>query len=140
MLRRGRVCHSRSCVLPRPVGQRARKQRTHTFRGSIGTPNRNTTRVVGSGLQASPVMPVMSGRRDGSVHVTATPPRVSVLGAISGTRRHGSRGGAGLLTGILIMSCVLMAVLFTVLASWMQDHALHRSARANLTAAGCCAL
>jgi len=45
-----------------------------------------------------------------------------------------------LLTGILIMSCVLMAVLFTVLASWMQDHALHRSARANLTAAVCCAL
>jgi hypothetical protein len=45
-----------------------------------------------------------------------------------------------LLTGILVMSCVLMAVLFTILASWMQDHALHRSARANLTAAACCVL
>jgi hypothetical protein len=37
-------------------------------------------------------------------------------------------------------SCVLMAVLFTVLASWMRDHTLHRSARANLTAAACCAV
>jgi hypothetical protein len=45
-----------------------------------------------------------------------------------------------LLTAILAMSCVLMAVLFTVLASWMQDHALHRSARANLVAAACCGL
>jgi hypothetical protein len=44
------------------------------------------------------------------------------------------------LTGILIVSCVLMAVLFTVLASWMRDHALHLSARANLTAAACCAV
>jgi hypothetical protein len=43
-----------------------------------------------------------------------------------------------LLTGLIIMSCVLMAVLFTVLASWMRDHALHRSARANLLAAVCC--
>jgi hypothetical protein len=33
-----------------------------------------------------------------------------------------------------------MAVLFTVLASWMRDHTLHRSARANLTAAACCAV
>jgi protein-S-isoprenylcysteine O-methyltransferase Ste14 len=58
-------------------------------------------------------------------------------------------GGAGaadsgeeraLLTAILVASCVLMAILFTVLASWMQDHALHRSARANLTAAACCAV
>jgi hypothetical protein len=31
-----------------------------------------------------------------------------------------------------------MAVLFTVLASWLRDLALHRSARANLTAAVCC--
>jgi hypothetical protein len=44
------------------------------------------------------------------------------------------------LTGILVLSCVLMAVLFTVLASWMRDHALHRSARANLLAAACCGL
>ena len=43
-----------------------------------------------------------------------------------------------MLTGLIILSCVLMAVLFTVLASWMRDHALHRSARANLLAAGCC--
>ena len=45
-----------------------------------------------------------------------------------------------MLTGILVTTCVLIAVLFTVLASWMQDHALHRSARANLVAAACCAL
>ncbi len=45
-----------------------------------------------------------------------------------------------MLTGILVASCVLMAILFTVLASWMQDHALRRSARANLTAAACCAV
>ena len=45
-----------------------------------------------------------------------------------------------MLTGILVVSCVLMAVLFTVLASWLQDLALHRSARANLTAAACCAV
>ena len=43
-----------------------------------------------------------------------------------------------MLTGILVMSCVLMAVLFTVLASWMRDYALHWSARANLMAAACC--
>jgi hypothetical protein len=51
-----------------------------------------------------------------------------------------TQGGAGVLTGLLIVSCVLMAVLFTVLASWMRDHYLHRSARANLTAAACCAV
>ena len=45
-----------------------------------------------------------------------------------------------MLTGILVASCVLMAILFTVLASWMQDLALRRSARANLTAAACCAV
>lgn len=33
-----------------------------------------------------------------------------------------------------------MALLFTVLASWMRDHALHRSAQANLAAAACCAV
>ena len=43
-----------------------------------------------------------------------------------------------MLTGIVVMSCVLMALLFTVLASWMRDHAMYRSARANLTAAACC--
>ena len=43
-----------------------------------------------------------------------------------------------MLTGILALSCVLMAVLFTVLASWMRDHGMYRSARANLTAAACC--
>ena len=32
-----------------------------------------------------------------------------------------------------------MAVLFTVIASWMQDQAFHRSARAHLAAAVCCA-
>jgi hypothetical protein len=33
-----------------------------------------------------------------------------------------------------------MALLFTVLASWMRDHAMYRSARANLLAAACCGL
>jgi len=33
-----------------------------------------------------------------------------------------------------------MAVLFTVIASWMQDQAFHRSARAHLAAAACCGL
>jgi hypothetical protein len=33
-----------------------------------------------------------------------------------------------------------MAVLFTVIASWMEDQSFRRSARANLAAAACCAL
>jgi hypothetical protein len=44
------------------------------------------------------------------------------------------------LTGILMASCVLMVILFLVLASWMEDHALHLSAQANLMAAACCAV
>jgi hypothetical protein len=42
------------------------------------------------------------------------------------------------LTTFVVASCVLAAALFTVIASWMRDQALHRSARANLGAAGCC--
>ncbi len=45
-----------------------------------------------------------------------------------------------MLTAVLVASCFLMAVMFTVIASWMQDQAFHRSARANLAAAACCAL
>jgi hypothetical protein len=45
-----------------------------------------------------------------------------------------------LVTAVLVVSCFLMAVLFTVIASWMQDQAFHRAARANLAAAACCAL
>jgi hypothetical protein len=82
----------------------------------------------------------MSDTRDGSVQVTTERPSVSVLKVVRGSGGRGLRGGAGLLTGILAVSCVLMAVLFTVLASWLQDLALHRSARANLTAAACCAV
>jgi hypothetical protein len=33
-----------------------------------------------------------------------------------------------------------MAVMFTIIASWMQDQGFHRAARANLAAAACCAL
>ncbi len=44
------------------------------------------------------------------------------------------------MTAVLVLSCMAMAVLFTVIASWMRDHALHRSARADLAAAACCAV
>ena len=44
------------------------------------------------------------------------------------------------MTAVLVVSCFLMAVLFTGIASWMQDQSFHRSARANLAAAACCAL
>ncbi len=44
------------------------------------------------------------------------------------------------MTAVLVVSCFLMAVLFTVIASWMQDQSFHRSARANLAAAACCAI
>ena len=44
------------------------------------------------------------------------------------------------MTAVLVVSCFLMAVLFTVIASWMQDQAFHRSARADLAAAACCAV
>src|SRR4051812_15897624 len=93
-----------------------------------------------SSREGGPGMSHMSGTRNGSVHVTAVPPRVSVLGGAGGSGGRGTQGGAGLLTGILTATCVFIAVLFTVLASWMQDHALRRSARANLVAAACCAL
>ncbi len=44
------------------------------------------------------------------------------------------------MTAVLVVSCMVMAVLFAVIASWMQDQAFRRSARADLAAAACCAL
>jgi hypothetical protein len=44
------------------------------------------------------------------------------------------------LTAVLVVSCFLMAAMFTAIAAWMQDQAFHRSARANLAAAACCVL
>ena len=43
-----------------------------------------------------------------------------------------------MLTVFVVASCVFVAALFTVIASWMRDQAFHRSARADLAAAGCC--
>ncbi len=43
-----------------------------------------------------------------------------------------------MLTMFVVASCVLAAALFTVIASWMRDQTLHRSARATLVAAACC--
>ena len=43
-----------------------------------------------------------------------------------------------MLTVFVVASCVLVAALFTVIASWMRDHSFHRSARADLAAAACC--
>lgn len=43
-----------------------------------------------------------------------------------------------MLIAFVVASCVLAAALFTVIASWMRDQSLHRSARANLGAAVCC--
>ena len=43
-----------------------------------------------------------------------------------------------MLTAFVVASCVLAAGLFTVIASWMRDQSLERSARANLGAAVCC--
>ncbi len=41
---------------------------------------------------------------------------------------------------LLVLSCFLMAVLFMVIASWMQDQTFRRAARADLAAAACCAI
>lgn len=44
-----------------------------------------------------------------------------------------------MLTAVLVTSCFMMAVLFTIIASWMQDQSFRRAARADLAAAACCA-
>ena len=41
---------------------------------------------------------------------------------------------------LIIVSCFVMAGSFMVIASWMQDQAFRRAARADLAAAGCCAV
>ena len=44
------------------------------------------------------------------------------------------------LTTVLVASCVVMAGLFAVLASWMRGQSYRRAARADLAAGVCCLL
>jgi hypothetical protein len=45
-----------------------------------------------------------------------------------------------MLTALLVSTCFLTAVLFLVIASWMQGQAFRRAATANRVAAACCAV
>jgi len=44
------------------------------------------------------------------------------------------------MTSVLVASCVVMAALFGVIATWMQSQGYRRAARANLVAGLCCLL
>ncbi|HYJ76861.1 MAG TPA: hypothetical protein VEV65_14735 [Kineosporiaceae bacterium] len=43
-----------------------------------------------------------------------------------------------MLTALLVTSCLVMAVLFVVIASFLQGQGFRRAARADLVAALCC--
>jgi hypothetical protein len=43
-----------------------------------------------------------------------------------------------MLTALLVTSCLVMGVLFLVIASFLLDQGFRRAARANLVAALCC--
>lgn len=45
-----------------------------------------------------------------------------------------------MITALLMASCFVMAVLFVVIASWMQARGFRRAAAANSAAAVCCAV
>jgi hypothetical protein len=45
-----------------------------------------------------------------------------------------------MLTALLVTSCLVMAVLFLVIAAFLQGQGFRRAARANLVAALCCAV
>jgi hypothetical protein len=45
-----------------------------------------------------------------------------------------------MLTALFVASCLVMAVLFLVIATWMQGQTFRRAAAANLAASACCAV
>lgn len=45
-----------------------------------------------------------------------------------------------MLTALLVSTCLFMAVLFLVIASWMQNQGFRRAATADWAAAACCAV
>jgi hypothetical protein len=45
-----------------------------------------------------------------------------------------------MLTALLVAICFFIAVLFVVIASWMQAQSFRRAARANVAAGVCCAV
>jgi hypothetical protein len=52
----------------------------------------------------------------------------------------GSGEARTMLTALLVSTCYLMAVLFLVIASWMQNQGFRRAATADRAAAACCAV